>query len=229
MPKAFQIADKSAVVRRDAVLKAAGAAKYAADFKHADVAYAALTRSTVARGLITAIDTSAAEAVPGVQLVLTHRSFNQDLGKETFAMKGGHMQSSFMPLTSDAIHYAGQIVALVVADTQEAAEEASGKITIAYAAEPASIDMDDPGHAAQTDDKSALKRGDADAALKAAPVSVDHHYETPAQHHNPIELYATTAAWNGAKLLVNVPTQWVAGTRDGLASTARRLSCPRRC
>ena len=218
MAVATQTFDKTSVVRRDAALKAAGAAKYAADFKHEDVAYAALTRSTVARGLITSIDTSAAEAVPGVRLVLTHRSFNQGLGKETFAMKGGHMQSSFMPLTSDAIHYAGQIVGLVVADTQEAAEEASVKIKVAYAAEPASIDMDESGRATETDAKSSLTRGDADAALAASPVTIDHCYETPAQHHNPIELYATTAAWDGDRLTVNVPSQWVAGTRVGLAS-----------
>ena len=218
MAGATQTADTTSVVRRDAALKASGAAKYAADFKHENVAYAALTRSTVARGLITSIDTSAADAVPGVRLILTHRSFNQDMGKETFAMKGGHMQSSFMPLSSDAIHYAGQIVGLVVADTQEAAEEASVKIKVAYAAEPASIDMDDPGHDIATNDDGALKRGDADAAFAASPVTVDQQYETPAQHHNPIELYATTAVWDGDKLSVHVPSQWVVGTRVGLAT-----------
>ena len=62
------------IVRRDAAAKSSGAAQYAADFPHAGVAYAALTTSKVARARITRIDTSAAEAVPGVQLVLTHRS-----------------------------------------------------------------------------------------------------------------------------------------------------------
>ena len=58
--------------------------------------------------------------IPGVVGVLTHRDFNRGMGEETFAMKGGHMQSSFMPLSSDAVHYAGQIVGLVLADTLEA-------------------------------------------------------------------------------------------------------------
>ena len=208
----------SPIVRRDASVKASGAALYAADVRHADVAYAALVQSAVAKGRVSAIDTSAAEAVPGVRLVLTHRSFNQDMGKETFIMKGGHMQTSFMPLSSDAVHYAGQIVGIVVADTVEAAEEASRKVRVTYAAEPAFAAMDDAGRTTETDDESAIVKGDADAALAAAPVKVDQVYGTPAQHHNPIELYATTAAWSGDQLLVNVPSQWVMGTRIGLAS-----------
>ncbi len=134
----------SPVVRRDAAAKSTGVAQYAADFVHAGTAYAALTLSKVARGRITRIDTSAAEAVPGVQMVLTHRSLNETMGEETFAMKGGHMQSSFMPLTSDEVHYAGQIVALVVADTQEAAEEAARAVAVDYETQAASASMDDP-------------------------------------------------------------------------------------
>ncbi len=204
--------------RRDGKAKAAGAALYAADFAHAGVAHAALTLSTVAKGRITSIDTSEADAVPGVQLVLTHRSFNQDMGKETFIMKGGHMQSSFMPLSSDAVHYAGQIIGIVLADTVEAAEEASRKIKVAYAPEHAAAAIDDPGRETKVSDGATITKGDADAVFASAPVKIDQTYLTPAQHHNPIELYATTAAWHDEKLLVNVPSQWVMGTRMGLAS-----------
>ena len=207
----------SAVVRRDAALKAMGAAKYAADFAHDRTAYAALKLSSVAKGRITAINSSAAEAVAGVQLVLTHRSFNEGLGEETFVMKGGHMQSSLMPLTSDEVKHHGQIVGLVIADTVEAAEEAAHKLDVSYAGEHASASMNDADRVEQSDDKSVIAKGDADAALAVAPVKVDHVYETPAQHHNPIELYATTAAWDGDKLTVNLPSQWVIGTQAGLA------------
>ena len=205
------------VVRRDAAAKASGAARYAADFPHAGTAYAALTLSSIARGRITHIDSGAAEAVPGVQLVLTHRSLNADLGGETFAMKGGHMQSSFMPLTSDAVHYAGQIVSLVVADTLEAAEEAANKVAIDYASAPASAAMDDPGRTEKPLGAKSIDIGDAQAAFDAAPVKIDATYFTPAQHHNPIELYATSAVWRDGKLLVHVPSQWVVGTQAGLA------------
>ncbi len=204
------------VVRRDAALKAAGTARYAADFAHKNTAYAAITRSTVARGLITSIDTSTAEAVPGVSLVLTHRSFNRGLGEETFIMKGGHMQSSFMPLSSDAIHYSGQIIGLSIAETQEAAEEAANSVKVAYAPEPATASMD-AGRDPAVNDSSAIIKGDADAAFAASPFKVDHRYETPAQHHNPIELYAATAAWDGDHLIVNAPSQWINGTQVGLA------------
>ncbi len=205
------------VVRRDASLKAAGNARYAADFPHPGTAYAALTRSTVPRGRITAVDTTAAEALPGVVSVLTHRDFNRGLGDETFAMKGGHMQSSFMPLSSDAVHYDGQIVALVLADTQEAAERAAAAVGVSYAAEPAAGNMDKPRRAPEVNEKAAETKGDADAAYAAAPVTIDARYETPAQHHNPIELYATTASWQGDKLTVHVPCQWVVGNQAGLA------------
>ena len=204
-------------VRRDASLKATGLARYAADFPHPGTAYAALVRSTIAKGATIAIDTTAAEAVPGVELVLTHRSFNRGMGEETFAMKGGHMQSSFMPLSSNAVHYSGQIIGLVLADTIEAAEEAAASVKISYAAEAASADMDKPLGAPEVSDDASLTKGDADAAFAGAPVKVDLRYDTPAQHHNPIELYATTAVWSGDKLTVNVPSQWVVGTQAGLA------------
>ena len=205
------------VVRRDAAAKASGAAQYAADFPHAGTAYAALVTSKVARGRITRIDTEAAEAVPGVQMVLTHHSLNEGLGEETFAMKGGHMQSSFMPLTSDEVHYAGQIVSLLIADTQEAAEQAAGLVAVEYATQHASAAMDDPGHEEEPMEKKSIDVGDALAAFAAADVSVDATYLTPAQHHNPIELYAATCVWRDGKLLVNTPSQWVKGKQAALA------------
>ncbi len=206
------------VTRRDAPAKAGGVAQYAADFPHAGTTYAALTTSGVARGRIARIDTQRAEAVPGVQLVLTHRSLNEGLGKETFAMKGGHMQSSFMPLTSDEIHYAGQIVALIVADTQEAAEEASRLVDIEYDVQHASAAMDDADRTVSPLDDKSVDVGDALAAFASSPVKIDATYVTPAQHHNPIELYATSAEWRDGKLLVHLPSQWVMGTRMGLAT-----------
>ena len=205
------------IIRRDAASKASGAAQYAADFPHVGTAYAALTLSKVARARITRIDTIEAEAVPGVQLVLTHRSLNEGLGEETFAMKGGHMQSSFMPLTSDEVHYAGQIVSLVIADSQEAAEEAASKVAVDYAVQHASASIEDPDREEEPMDAKSIDVGDAEAAFAAAPVKVDATYHTPAQHHNPIELYSATAVWRDGKLLVNTPSQWVIGKQAALA------------
>ena len=191
-----------AVVRRDAVVKVSVAA---ADVQHVGGAYAVLVLGTIAKGRIAAIDASEVEALPGIRIVLTHRSFNQGIGNETFIMKGGHMQSSFMPLSSDVVHYAEQIVGLVVAVTNEIAEEAGRKLRVIVHAEPASLD--DPRHVEKASPLKAIVKGDADTAVAASPVSVDHHYQTPAQHRNPIELYAMTAAWQGNTLSVDVPSQ----------------------
>ncbi len=206
------------VVRRDAAAKVSGTARYGADFPHDGTAYAALTTSAVARGRVTQIDTTEAEAVPGVRMVLTHRSLNETIGAEKFAMTGGHMQSSFLPLTSDEVHYAGQIVSLVIADTQEAAEEAARKVAVHIEPAHASASIDDADRTETALDGQRIDVGDAEAAFTAAPVKVDVTYTTPAQHHNPIELYATTAAWADGKLLVHVPSQWVDGTQAALAT-----------
>ncbi len=207
----------TASVRRDAAAKATGAARYAADFGHGGTLYAALALSSVAKGRITRMDTAAAEAIPGVQMVMTHRDLNQGLGKETFAMKGGHMQSSFMPMNSDEIKYSGQIISLIVADTVEAAEQAARAINVEYAATPASASMDDADRKVEKQEKPSQSKGDAKAAFERAPVKVDEVYTTPTQHHNPMELYATTASWNDGKLVIECPSQWVIGQRAGLA------------
>ena len=122
-----------------------------------------------------------------------------------------------MPLTSDEVHYAGQIVSLVVADTQEAAEEASRLVAIDYATQHASASIEDADRVEEPMEAKSIDVGDAEAAFAAAPVKVDATYHTPAQHHNQIELYSTSAAWRDGKLLVNVPSQWVVGNQAGLA------------
>ncbi len=206
------------VVRRDGAAKASGSALYAADFAVGDVAYAALTLSPVAKGRITRVDATDAEAVPGVQMVLTHRSLNASFGEEKFVMLGGHMQSSFMPLTSDEVHYAGQIVGVTIADTLEAAEQAARLLNVEYASVPAVANMDAPDRVTEPMPDKSIDKGNAQAAFAISPVKVDATYMTPVQHHNPIELYSTTASWQDNKLTVQMCSQWVIGTRVALAA-----------
>src|ERR671919_376472 len=136
--------------RKDGVAKVTGAARYAADFAEAGMAYAQLVPSTVAKGQIAQLHTSAAEAVPGVLLVLTHHNLDR-LEPLRFMFAGGEAQSSFMPLMSDEVRYAGQTIALVVAETQEAADEAARRIRVAYRADPAAASIHDPGAGEPTD------------------------------------------------------------------------------
>jgi xanthine dehydrogenase YagR molybdenum-binding subunit len=202
--------------RKDGAAKVTGTARYAADFAETGMAFAQLATSTVAEGRIAELDTSAAEATAGVLLVLTHRNMER-IEPLKFIFAGGQAQSSFMPLMSDEIRYAGQTIALVAADTQEAADDAARRIDVRYQAEPAAASIHDSGAGKAVDAAEAIEVGDAEAALAVAEVKVEARYTTPAQHHNPIELFATTASWRGDKLTVHLPSQWVRGTQVGLA------------
>ncbi len=218
----------AATSRIDGREKVTGAAQYGSDFISApNLAHAYLHTSRIARGRVTAIDEAAARAVPGVLDVLTWRTVGDRIkpGK-TFEQKG-YMGTTIAPLASDRVHHAGQIVAMVVADTFEAAREGAHRLAVTYAAETPSTTFDSPGveekkvEAASKEgeepgeDKPRV--GDAAAAFAAAPVQVDARYATPTQHHNPIEMLHTTASWAGGKLTVWESSQNMHGFRNGLA------------
>lgn len=205
--------------------KVTGRALYSSDITgpQTNTAHAALVTSTIARGRITGFDLDDAKAVPGLLALFTHRDFSGAVAPVKHLMAGGYANSSHRPLESDAVAYAGQIVALVVAETQEAAEAAAGAVKVSYAAEPAAGGFDAPG--AETVRLADLKahhedieRGDAGAGFRDAAVRVEARYETPVQHHNPIELFTTRAAWDGERLTVHEPTRYVGAVQHGLAA-----------
>jgi xanthine dehydrogenase YagR molybdenum-binding subunit len=205
--------------------KVTGRALYSSDLTgpDRDTAHAALVTSTVARGRITGFDLEAAGRVPGLLGIFTHRDFAGAVAPVKHLMAGGYANSSHRPLDSDTVAYAGQIVALVVAETQEAAEAAAGAVRVSYAAEPAAGGFDSPG--AETVRLADLKphhediaRGDAEAGLREAAVRIEARYATPVQHHNPIELFTTRAAWDGERLTVHEPTRYVGAVQHGLAA-----------
>jgi xanthine dehydrogenase YagR molybdenum-binding subunit len=209
--------------RVDAHDKVRGATRYAADDARPGLLHAALVPSRIARGSITRIDTSAAERVRGVRSVFTHENVGSfDTGG--FLMGGGFGFQSFYPLRSAQIAYRGQSVAMVVADTLEAAREAAGLVVVAYEATPfvATLDAPDAEPLAQTavlpQPMFADRRvGDAQGALASAAVTVDLRYTLPAQHQNPMEIIATVAEWNDGVLTIREPTQNAEGVRHGLA------------
>jgi len=205
--------------------KVTGRAFYSSDLvgPETKVAHAALVTSTIARGRITGFDLDAARAVPGLLGLFTHRDFAGAVAPVKHLMVGGFANSSHRPLDSDTVAYAGQIVALVVAETLEAAEAAAGAVRVSYAEEPAAGGFDAPG--AETVRLADLKphhkditRGDAEAGLAEAALRVEARYETPVQHHNPIELFTTRAAWDGERLTVHEPTRYVGAVQHGLAA-----------
>lgn len=208
--------------RIDGRLKVTGAARYAADFAVSNPAYAVLVLSAIAKGRIAAIDTRAARAVPGVLEILTHENAANAVRETKFFAEGGRASTRIRPLSSPQIWHEGQIVGVVVADTFEAAREASFKVAVRYQAERPTAGFDAPGAetkpAAELDPKHEdPKVGDAEAALKSADVTIDAQYETSTQHHNPMELFATTCAWEDDRLTVYEPSQFVYGLKHEMA------------
>jgi xanthine dehydrogenase YagR molybdenum-binding subunit len=204
--------------RIDGPAKVTGAARYASDEPVANPAYACLVTSTIARGRIAAMHLEAARAVRGVHDILTHANVGSE-AKPPGQMDGGPTTTT---LESDRVWHDGQIVAVVVADTFEAASEAASKVRVDYAADAPSATFDSPG--AQTEPameqgkpKEGPKAGDAETAFAAAPVKIDAHYSTPTQHHNPIELFTTTCVWDGPQLTVYEPSQSMYGLKAGVA------------
>ena len=219
-----------ATARVEARQKVTGEARYGSDFDGGrSPAHAFLRTSGIAKGRIIRIDETAARAVPGVLEILTWKNVGERIkpGK-TFSDKG-YMGTTIAPLASDRVWHDGQIVAMVVADSFEAARDAAQRLDIRYAEERPSATFDSPGlkeglanpkpkskegEAAGEEDP---KVGDASGAFAAAPVKIDQHYETPTQHHNPIELFTTTCSWNAGKLTVWESSQNMYGFKNGLA------------
>jgi xanthine dehydrogenase YagR molybdenum-binding subunit len=200
-------------VRLDARLKVTGEARYPSDMPVGNPAYAYLVTSTIARGRIERLALDAAFAVPGVLDILTQDNTGE-LKNIGFGAGRGGVSTSIQQLGPEIAH-AGQIVAVVVADTFEAAREAAGKVGVTYATESPSATFGSPR--LTEDDATKVSKmyrklpsvGDVEAALGGAEVAIDVEYATPTQHHNPIELFTTTCAWTDDKLTIREPSQFV--------------------
>jgi len=210
--------------RVDGPEKVRGAARFAAEVPMEGLLYAALVHSTVARGRITELDTVAAEAAPGVALVMTSRNAPKlavppPIGLTNLKAAGNNMLSV---MQDDEIRWNGQTVALVLADTQEQADHAASLVQVRYDAATARIRFDDGKADARTPDsilieKNHLVKGNAKKVLETAAHRVDSVYRTPWQNHNPIEPHAATIVWQGERLIVHDATQMLNGTAGSLA------------
>jgi xanthine dehydrogenase YagR molybdenum-binding subunit len=212
--------------RVDAPAKTTGAARYSAEFAYPGLAHAALVCATVTRARITDIDTSAAGSLPGVVAVLTHRnapvlrpSPKQSMLNLATLAPG----TSVNYLNTDEVHWNGQPVAVCVAETVDAALAAAELVRVSYAALPSTTDFAAEEPRATPQKANALmaaggRKGDAEAALAAAPVAVDLRFTTPMHHHNALEPHATTAVWHGDRLTVHDGSQNIDWTRRHLAA-----------
>ncbi len=203
------------VSRVDGLLKVTGAARFAAEFPLDGMAYAALVYSTIAKGRIATLDTAAAEAAAGVALVMTHRNAPRLNPSPLFGTNERAAAGDCIPiLQDDRVHWNGQPIAVVLAETQEEADHAASLIRTTYDQDQAVTSLDEARGAAKTGEFQGeplkFEAGDAEAALAAAPVKVDALYRTPRHNHNAIELHAVTVAWKGDELTVHDASQAVA-------------------
>jgi xanthine dehydrogenase YagR molybdenum-binding subunit len=212
----------SDIPRVDGRMKVTGAADYGADAVAANPAYGFLVTSRIARGRITALDDSETRTLPGVLEVFTYQNVGERVKPGKFFAAQGYMGTSVAPLSSEKVWHDGQIVALVVADTFEAARDGAHRLKIAYDEEQPAATFDSAG-AETVAAKDASEHhedpsvGDAETAYAAAAATIDASYSTPTQHHNPIELFSTTCAWNAAGLTIWESSQNVTGFKNGVA------------
>jgi len=188
------------VSRVDGRLKVEGKVRFAAEVPLDGMVYAAILHSTIARGRITSIDTAEAEVSPGVALVMTYRNAPRMAPPPVMMSAPKAAGASDLPIMQDAeIHWNGQPVALVLAETQEQADHAKSLVRVTYEATAAMVSFDVAKTHARTPDTilgepPSIEIGDAEAALKDAAFKVDLTYRTPRHNHNAIELHAATVA-----------------------------------
>ncbi len=205
----------SALSRVDGVAKVTGAARYSAEYAAEGLLYGVVVSSAIAKGRITAIEEAAARAVPGVVEILTHKNrphiaWFDDAYRDLVAPPG----SPFRALFNEEIHFSGQPIALVLADTFEAARFAASQIDVSYEASSHNVDFEKalsekflPSKKRDTYHPP-KNRGNAAAAFDAAPLKIDAQYHLATEHHNPMEMHASTVVWSGdGKITIYDKTQ----------------------
>ncbi len=208
------------LTRRDGILKVTGGARYAADNHPPGMLYAVIAASSIARGRVAFLDAAAAKRHPRVVEVMTpdnRPSLAQDPDE-----KPNPLVFRLDLLQNDRVRYANQPIAVVIAETLEAATEGAVLLSPRYKPEPARVRLDvgesfvpptvGPGY------PGVIDHGDVAVALAAASHRVDATYDTPAQYHNAMEPHAIVAAWDGERLTIDTPSQGMAMAQSRLAA-----------
>ncbi|GAB3674178.1 xanthine dehydrogenase family protein molybdopterin-binding subunit [Salinisphaera aquimarina] len=205
--------------RQEGVVKVTGAAVYAADNHPNGMLHAVMAVATIANGRVSALDVEAAKAHPGVVEVMTPAN------RPALAKDPDDRDDPFMfrldLLQNDRVRYANQAIAVVIAETFEAATEGAALLAPRYDVEIPRLDMN-AGEAFVPDAvgpgfPSAAHVGDVEAGLAGASRRLEATYDTPAQYHNPMEPHAIVAVWDGDKLIIDTPSQAMTIARGRLA------------
>src|SRR6267378_2084903 len=211
--------------RVDGPRKVSGVAQYTSDFHFPGLLYAVPVEATIANGRVVNLDTAAAEEMPGVRAIFHRENIGTIFRSVLEQGFEGICNERRPPFEDDVVRYYGQYVALAVADTFEAAKAAADAVRVTYSKEKPNVDTDlkaddEPEVVATTfmpRPRLQSHRGDAESAFATAPVKLDQTYVTPAETHNPLELHATTAIWDGSTLTLYESSQGVVNLRSVLA------------
>ena len=212
--------------RVDGRAKVTGGARYAAENNLPGLVHAVVVATTIPSGTIKSIDTAAAKKAPGVLAVLSHLNAPK-LNPPPAQPQGGGGQPSgnfaephYIPFSDGSVHYVGQQIAVVVADTLERATHAAELVKVTYDAAPARTDMNALRNEA-TDKGSAqappFTKGDPLGAFATAPVKIDAVYRTPYEHHNPLEAHSIVVTWDGDRVTLYDSSQNIFAVRQTLA------------
>jgi CO/xanthine dehydrogenase Mo-binding subunit len=208
----------SALQRTEAAQKTSGSARYTADVRLPGQLTARVLRSPHPHARIRAVDTTGARRVPGVVAVLT----GADADGITWYEEG-------VPLFSDVVRFVGDEIAAVAATSEQAARDGVAAIEVDYELLPHVVELEDAlaagapavhGGSNVAGEPKEQARGDAEAALRRAPVIVEGTYRTPTAIHNSLEPHGCVASWEGDRLTLYVSTQ---GVNDVRTMTADAL------
>ncbi|MBC7714032.1 MAG: xanthine dehydrogenase family protein molybdopterin-binding subunit [Rhizobacter sp.] len=204
--------------RVDGPLKVTGQAKFAAEFTTSGLLYGVVVSGEIAKGKIDSLDDSEALKVEGVHKVFSHKNrpdiihYINKKHEDQDSPYGEH----FKPFYDEKILFNQQPIALVVAETFEAARHASKLIKIKYSEEPFLTDMQIARLEAKKPDKGKMgwekpkSRGDAEKSFASAEVKFENEYTTSINTHNPMEMFASTVIYHGpGKLTIYDKTQGV--------------------
>lgn len=202
------------LARLDGVAKVTGTARYAFEHELDQPAYMHPVQSTIARGTISSIDASAAEALDGVLVVLTHENaprLASDDNRELWILQ------------DERIAFRGQLIGAVVAESSEVAREAASRVRVAYHEQPHDVVLRADHEQLYAPEKvnpsfpTDTSEGDVEAAMQSAEVTVEQTYTTPMEHNNPMEPHATIAIRDRLGLTLYDSTQGVHTVRSSIA------------
>jgi xanthine dehydrogenase YagR molybdenum-binding subunit len=216
------------VNRVDGPDKVCGAARYTAEIALPHIAYAVIVGASVASARVGSVDTSAAMTADGVLGILTHENTPKVAAQPPLipSLVGQPAPGeTFFPMQDDRVHYWGQPVAVVIADTNDRAQHAASLVRVAYD-ETAFVATIDAGRADAYPAEKIFgglmpgrdERGDVDSAIAGADATVDVTYTFAANHHNALEPSCTAAAWDGPRLTVYDSTMGVRATQLTVAA-----------